>query len=50
MKLAQRVAVVRGNERRQARVLVGSDAGIAAQLERFAPVAYWNLLRKAIKA
>lgn len=42
--------IVRGIERRQARVLVGSDAKVAALLERFAPVAYWNLIRKAIKA
>ncbi|GAB3453291.1 SDR family NAD(P)-dependent oxidoreductase [Massilia terrae] len=42
--------IVRGIERRQARILVGSDAKIASLLERLAPVSYWNLLRKAIKA
>jgi NADP-dependent 3-hydroxy acid dehydrogenase YdfG len=41
--------IVRGIEKRQARILVGSDAKAAAFLERLAPVAYWNLLKKAIK-
>ncbi len=41
--------IVRGIERRQARILVGSDAKAAALLERLAPVGYWNLLKKAIK-
>lgn len=41
--------IVRGIEKRQARILVGSDAKAAALLERLAPVAYWNLLKKAIK-
>jgi NAD(P)-dependent dehydrogenase (short-subunit alcohol dehydrogenase family) len=41
--------IVRGIERRQPRILVGNDAKIVALLERFAPVGYWNLLRKAIK-
>jgi NAD(P)-dependent dehydrogenase (short-subunit alcohol dehydrogenase family) len=42
--------IVRGIERRQARILVGNDAKIVALLERIAPVGYWNFLRKAIKA
>jgi NADP-dependent 3-hydroxy acid dehydrogenase YdfG len=41
--------IVRGIEKRQARILVGSDAKAAALLERLAPVGYWNLLKKAIK-
>ncbi len=41
--------IVRGIERRQARILVGSDAKAAALLERLAPVGYWKLLKKAIK-
>jgi NAD(P)-dependent dehydrogenase (short-subunit alcohol dehydrogenase family) len=42
--------IVRGIERRQARILVGNDAKIVALLERIAPVGYWNFLRKAIKS
>jgi NADP-dependent 3-hydroxy acid dehydrogenase YdfG len=41
--------IVRGIERRRARILVGGDAKVAALLERLAPVGYWNLLKKAIK-
>ena len=41
--------IVRGIEKRQARILVGSDAKAAAFLERLAPVGHWNLLKKAIK-
>jgi NADP-dependent 3-hydroxy acid dehydrogenase YdfG len=41
--------IVRGIERRRARILVGTDAKFAALLERLAPVGYWNLLKKAIK-
>jgi NADP-dependent 3-hydroxy acid dehydrogenase YdfG len=41
--------IVRGIEKRQARILVGSDAKAAALLERLAPVGYWNLIKKAIK-
>ena len=41
--------IVRGIEKRRARILVGSDAKAAAFLERLAPVGYWNLLKKAIK-
>ena len=41
--------IVRGIEKRQARILVGSDAKAAALLERLAPVGYWNLLKKAMK-
>jgi NADP-dependent 3-hydroxy acid dehydrogenase YdfG len=41
--------IVRGIEKRQARILVGGDAKAAAFLERLAPVGYWNLLKKAMK-
>jgi NAD(P)-dependent dehydrogenase (short-subunit alcohol dehydrogenase family) len=40
--------IVRGIERRQARILVGTDAKVVAFLERMAPVHYWKLLKKAI--
>jgi NAD(P)-dependent dehydrogenase (short-subunit alcohol dehydrogenase family) len=40
--------IVRGIERRQARILVGTDAKVVAFLERIAPVHYWQLLKKAI--
>jgi NAD(P)-dependent dehydrogenase (short-subunit alcohol dehydrogenase family) len=39
--------IVRGIERRQARILVGSDARFVALLERLSPVHYWKLLKKA---
>jgi short-subunit dehydrogenase len=39
--------VVRGIERRRARILVGSDARIVALLERLSPIHYWKLLKKA---
>ncbi len=38
-------AVVRGIERRQARLLVGGDAKLAALLERLSPVNCWNYLK-----
>jgi hypothetical protein len=41
--------IVRGIEKRRARILVGSDAKAAALLERLSPVGYWNLLKKTIK-
>ncbi|HYC41738.1 MAG TPA: SDR family NAD(P)-dependent oxidoreductase [Noviherbaspirillum sp.] len=40
--------IVRGIERRKARILVGADARIASLLERIAPVGYWTLLKKRI--
>jgi NAD(P)-dependent dehydrogenase (short-subunit alcohol dehydrogenase family) len=39
--------IVRGIERRRARIIVGKDATILALLERIAPVAYWRLLKMA---
>jgi short-subunit dehydrogenase len=36
--------IVRGVERRQARVLVGSDAKAIALIARVAPVSYWKLM------
>ena len=54
MKLKDRVAVITGAgsgiERRKARILVGTDAKIAALLERIAPVSHWTLLKRGIKA
>lgn len=41
--------IVRGIEAGKARVLVGADAKIMSLLERLAPVAYWNLLKKGLK-
>lgn len=40
--------IVRGIERRQARILVGAEARLAALLERLSPVHYWKLLRKTV--
>lgn len=39
--------IVRGIERRRARILVGGDARFVALLERLSPVHYWQLLKKA---
>lgn len=39
--------IVRGIERRQARILVGGDARFVALLERLSPVHYWQLLKRA---
>ncbi|MGB7098919.1 MAG: SDR family NAD(P)-dependent oxidoreductase [Xanthobacteraceae bacterium] len=41
--------IVRGIERRQTRILVGSDAKMIAILERLMPVNYWNLLGRRLK-
>jgi NAD(P)-dependent dehydrogenase (short-subunit alcohol dehydrogenase family) len=40
--------IVRGIERRRARVLVGIDAKLIAFVERTSPVGYWNLLKPAL--
>lgn len=40
--------IVRGVERRKARVLVGADAQAVALLVRMAPVSYWQLLKRLI--
>lgn len=42
--------IVRAVERRKARIIVGTDAKIAALMERLMPVNYWALLGKQIKA
>lgn len=42
--------IVRGIEKRQARILVGTDAKIVSLLERITPVHYWKLLKKGLKA
>jgi NADP-dependent 3-hydroxy acid dehydrogenase YdfG len=39
--------IVRGIERRQARILVGNDARFVSLLERLSPVNYWRILKKA---
>jgi short-subunit dehydrogenase len=41
-------AIVAGIEKNKARVLVGRDAKIAALLERLAPVAYWDVLKRGM--
>jgi short-subunit dehydrogenase len=38
--------IVRGIERRQARILVGSDAKVVSLIERVLPVSYWKLLAR----
>ena len=51
LKLPPEIAgetIVRGVERRKARVLVGSDAKVIAALERLAPVSYWKLIERLI--
>jgi NAD(P)-dependent dehydrogenase (short-subunit alcohol dehydrogenase family) len=42
--------IVRGVERRRARVLVGADARAAALLEWLLPVSYWRVLRQRFSA
>ncbi|KQQ97313.1 SDR family oxidoreductase [Massilia sp. Leaf139] len=39
--------IARGIERRQSRILVGSDAKVVSLLERISPVNYWRILKKA---
>ncbi len=41
--------IIRGVERRKARVLVGSDAKFVALVERLMPVSYWNFLGRRSK-
>ncbi len=40
--------IVRGIERRQARVLVGSDARVISVIARLMPVSYWKLLAREL--
>jgi NAD(P)-dependent dehydrogenase (short-subunit alcohol dehydrogenase family) len=42
--------IVKGIERRSARVLVGNDAKFLALLERLAPISYWKIFRRLIPA
>jgi len=42
--------IVRGIERRQARILVGSDAKVVSLIERVLPVSYWKLLARRMGA
>jgi NAD(P)-dependent dehydrogenase (short-subunit alcohol dehydrogenase family) len=41
--------IVKGVEKRKARVIVGNDAKFMALVERIAPVAYWKLLGRGMK-
>jgi NAD(P)-dependent dehydrogenase (short-subunit alcohol dehydrogenase family) len=53
LKLPASVAgetIVRGVEKRKARVLVGNDAYAIAAIERVAPLSYWKLLGRAVSA
>ena len=38
--------ILRGVERRRARIVVGRDAAIGVALERIMPVSYWGLMRR----
>ena len=40
--------IVRAIERRQARVLVGSDAKVISVIARLMPVSYWKLLARRL--
>ena len=40
--------IVRGMERRNPRILVGTDAKVVSLFERFAPVLYWKFLKRFI--
>jgi short-subunit dehydrogenase len=42
--------IVRAVERRRARVLVGADAVLVALVERLAPVRYWRVLARLMRA
>ena len=41
--------IVKGVERRQSRVLVGSDAVAASWLERLLPVSYWRIISRQMR-
>ena len=42
--------IVSGMERRRPRVIVGNDARTASLIERLAPVSYWKILERRLKA
>jgi short-subunit dehydrogenase len=42
--------IVRGVEKRRARILVGNDALIISLLERLAPVSYWRVLQSLFQS
>jgi len=42
--------IVRGVQKRRARILVGRDAVIISLLERLAPVHYWRVLARRIQS
>jgi len=51
LRLAPEIAgetIVRGVERRQARILIGSDAKIISLIARLLPVSYWKLLSRLL--
>lgn len=41
--------IVKGIEKRKARIIVGTDAKVVAWLERLMPVSYWSVMRTLIK-
>jgi hypothetical protein len=42
-------AIVRGVEKRRARILIGRDAVIISLLERLLPVSYWRVLAPRVR-
>lgn len=53
MRLPPEIAgetIVRGIERRKARIMVGGDAQVVAVLERLAPVSNWAIIRRLTKS
>ena len=42
--------IVKGVERRAARVVVGTDAKVISLLERLAPVSYWKILARVLRS
>lgn len=42
--------IVAGVERNRSRIIVGNDARFAALIERLAPVSYWKILGRSMKA
>ncbi len=41
--------IVTGIEKRRPRIMVGTDAKLAAIIERLAPLSYWSLLKHSMK-
>jgi hypothetical protein len=42
--------IVRGIEKRRARILVGNDARFISLIERLAPVSYWRVLQSLLQS